>query len=104
MKKVKISLAYSFHEVAKLLGPEISSESLIPILESLASDKVQEVRNGIVLNLSKFISILPMEERDYVIDLLLSFQKDHHKWRTREIICTSIFPLTKCFNKDAIFF
>ncbi|CAD8133779.1 unnamed protein product [Paramecium octaurelia] len=102
--KVKISLAHSFHEVAKLLGPDLSKEHLITVLETLAQDKLQEVRNGIVLNLSKFISIFPIEERDYVIDLLLNFQKDQHKWRTRQIICTSIFPITRCFNNDTIFF
>lgn len=34
-KKVKISLAHSFHEVAKLLGPDLSKEYLIPVLETL---------------------------------------------------------------------
>ncbi|CAK70915.1 unnamed protein product (macronuclear) [Paramecium tetraurelia] len=84
--------------------PDLSKEHLITVLETLAQDKLQEVRNGIVLNLSKFISIFPIEERDYVIDLLLNFQKDQHKWRTRQIICTSIFPITRCFNNDTIFF
>ncbi|CAK62174.1 unnamed protein product (macronuclear) [Paramecium tetraurelia] len=95
--KVRISLSQSFHEVAKLLGPDLSKEYLITVLETLAQDKLQEVRNGIVVNLSKFISIFPIEERDYVIESIYqTFQE--------RLTQMANSPDYLCFNNDTIFF
>jgi len=42
----------------------------------LLQDKNQETRNGIILNLSKFISIFDIDEREYVIDVITNLKKD----------------------------
>jgi hypothetical protein len=38
-KKVRIPLASSLHEVAKIIGPENASKDLIPVLEKFLNDK-----------------------------------------------------------------
>ncbi|KAM3130189.1 hypothetical protein pb186bvf_017689 [Paramecium bursaria] len=103
-EKIRRPLAYGFHEVAKVLGPAITKESLIHVLEALISDKSQDIRNGIILNLDKFIRIFDLEEREYVIDLLLGIQKDIHKWRNKVMMCVSLLPLTRCFSQKTVFF
>ncbi len=67
--KVRRTLAYSIHEMAKMLGPEIAEADLLPILFKLMADN-NDVREGIMDNLSKFIEILRPEQRETFIDKL----------------------------------
>jgi len=55
--KVRRSLAFSLHEIAKILGPEISEEELMPVLSHFLKD-INEVREGAIINLPKFIKVL----------------------------------------------
>lgn len=50
---------------------------------NLSHKIVQDIRNGIIRNLAKFISIFDVEERELTIDLLLAAQKDYARWRSR---------------------
>jgi hypothetical protein len=54
--KVRQTLAYSIHEFAHILGMEITQNDLVPIFDSYIKD-VDEVRIGIVTNLSKFLMV-----------------------------------------------
>lgn len=62
------------------------------------------MRHGVIQNLAKFISVFGAKEREYMIDLLLTVQKDPNKWRSRMVIATSIFPLTQCFQPETVFY
>lgn len=55
--------------MAKMLGPEIAEADLLPILFKLMADN-NDVREGIMDNLSKFIEILKPEQRETFIDKL----------------------------------
>ena len=65
--KVRRTLAYSLHEIAKILGPEVAERELIPVLYSFLKD-VDEVKEGVTENLPKFIQILSPEQRETYID------------------------------------
>jgi serine/threonine-protein phosphatase 4 regulatory subunit 1 len=64
----------------------------------------QTLRHGVISSLAKFISVFGVKEREYMIDLLLTVQKDRNKWRSRMVIATSIFPLTQCFQPETVFY
>lgn len=49
--RIKKTLAYSIHELAKLLGPEITEEDLLPIIEKYLKDSLNEVKVGALKNL-----------------------------------------------------
>jgi serine/threonine-protein phosphatase 4 regulatory subunit 1 len=67
--KVRRTLAFSIHEMAKMIGPELAESDLLPILFRLMADN-NDVREGIMNNLSKFIEILRPEQRETFIDKL----------------------------------
>jgi serine/threonine-protein phosphatase 4 regulatory subunit 1 len=55
--KVRRSLAFSMHECAKILGPEITERDLLPILFHLLQD-ISDVSEGVLNNLPAIISVL----------------------------------------------
>ena len=52
--KVRRTLAYSLHEIAKILGSELTERELIHVLYHFLKD-TDEVAEGAILNLPKFI-------------------------------------------------
>ena len=55
--------------MAKMLGPELAETDLLPVLLRLMADN-NDVREGITLNLPKFIECLKAEQRESFIDKL----------------------------------
>jgi serine/threonine-protein phosphatase 4 regulatory subunit 1 len=58
--KVRRTLAFSLHEVALILGPELTEKELLPVLNHFFKD-INEVREGVLLNLPKFVKVLTPE-------------------------------------------
>jgi serine/threonine-protein phosphatase 4 regulatory subunit 1 len=52
--KVRRTLSFSLHEIAKILGSEITEKELIPVLQHFLNDN-DEVKEGVVENLPKFL-------------------------------------------------
>ena len=82
--KVRQTLAYSIHELAQILGTEVTQVDLVPTFDSYIKD-VDEVRIGIVSNLAKFLKILQMEYRQAYMPKLNDFLKmdNQRNWRFR---------------------
>ena len=82
--KVRQTLAYSIHELALILGTECTQSELVPVFDSFIKD-VDEVRMGIVSNLSKFLSVLSLEFRRSYMPKLNDFLKmdNQRNWRFR---------------------
>ena len=82
--KVRQTLAYSIHELAQILGAEVTQIDLVPIFDSYIKD-VDEVRIGIVSNLSKFLKVLKIEYRLAYMPKLNDFLKmdNQRNWRFR---------------------
>lgn len=82
--KVRQTLAYSIHELAAIVGTEITQADLVPIFDSYIRD-VDEVRIGIVANLTKFLSVLSPELRCEYMPKLNDFLKmdNQRNWRFR---------------------
>ena len=82
--KVRQTLAYSIHELAIILGTELTQTELVPIFDGYIED-VDEVRIGIVANLSKFLKVLSMDYRKSYMPKLNDFLKmdNQRNWRFR---------------------
>mmetsp|Transcript_8274 Transcript_8274/g.7852 ORF Transcript_8274/g.7852 Transcript_8274/m.7852 type:complete len:259 (+) Transcript_8274:407-1183(+) len=52
--RVKKTLAHSIHEIAKIVGSEITETLLIDILNSYLRDPMKEVKVGVIKNLHQF--------------------------------------------------
>jgi len=55
--KVRRSLAFSMHECAKIIGPELTEHDLLPVLFHLLKD-IAEVAEGVLKNLPLFLRVL----------------------------------------------
>ena len=59
--KVRRTLAFSLHEVARIIGPDLTYQDLIEVLYYFIND-IEEVKIGVISNLSKFLSILTSDQ------------------------------------------
>lgn len=101
--KVRQTLAYSIHELAIILGTECTQTELVPVFDSFIKD-VDEVRMGIVSNLSKFLRVLSIESRRAYMPKLNDFLKmdNQRNWRFRNELGLQIAEFCELFPTDCI--
>ena len=61
--RIKKTLAHSIHELARILGPEITEADLMPQMERFLKDSVAEIRMGALKNLHVFLAEVTPENR-----------------------------------------
>jgi serine/threonine-protein phosphatase 4 regulatory subunit 1 len=74
--KVRRTLAFSLHEIAKILGPELTEKELVSVLYHFMKD-VNEVREGVNATLPKFIKMLSPESRESYAEKFATAQVDN---------------------------
>ena len=72
--KVRRTLSFSLHEIARIIGPELAEKDLIPVLFQFLQD-IPEVKEGVVTNMPKFIEILTPVQREVYIEKLAQNQQ-----------------------------
>ena len=99
--KVRQTLAYSIHELAIILGTEYTQTDLVPIFDSYIKD-VDEVRIGIVANLTKFLRVLSIEYRQTYMPKLNDFLKmdNQRNWRFRNELGLQIVQFCELFPAE----
>lgn len=68
--RIKKTLAYSIHEIARILGSEITEQDLIPIMERFLRDSSNEIRIGALKNLHVFLAEVQPEIRKSFINFI----------------------------------
>ena len=101
--KVRQTLAYSIHELAIILGTENTQIDLVPVFDSYIKD-VDEVRIGIVSNLTKFLNVLSLEYRQAYMPKLNDFlnMDNQRNWRFRNELCLQISQFCELFSPDCL--
>ncbi|RMZ95186.1 serine threonine- phosphatase 4 regulatory subunit 1 [Brachionus plicatilis] len=101
--KVRQTLAFSIHELAIILGTENTQTDLVPVFDSYIKD-VDEVRIGIVSNLTKFLNVLSMEYRQAYMPKLNDFLKmdNQRNWRFRNELCLQISQFCELFSAECL--
>ena len=69
--RIKKTLSHSIHELARILGPEITEEDLVPIMERFLKDSINEIRIGALKNLHVFLAEVKPESRHGFIKYIL---------------------------------
>ncbi|XP_067128525.1 serine/threonine-protein phosphatase 4 regulatory subunit 1-like isoform X2 [Centruroides vittatus] len=97
--KVRRTLAASIHELAFILGTELTARDLLPVFVSFLRD-LDEVRIGIVQNLFQFIRwIQPLKRRDFLPQLNELLKLDNDKnWRFRLTLAEQLISLTNLYS------
>ncbi|XP_043461368.1 serine/threonine-protein phosphatase 4 regulatory subunit 1-like isoform X3 [Leptopilina heterotoma] len=83
--KVRCTLASSIHEIALILGEELTSTDLMPIYDGFIKD-LDEVRIGALKHLSTFLEVLRPVNRQKYLSKLSDFivPDNENNWRFRE--------------------
>lgn len=61
--RIKKTLSHSIHELARILGPEVTETDLVPIMERFLKDNINEIRVGALKNLHIFLAEVKPETR-----------------------------------------
>lgn len=99
--KVRRSLAFSLHETARLIGPELTAECLLPVFESLLGDP-DEIKMGIICHSGDFVDALPSENGDDIRDGVVRkiCGLDSSNWRVRQCVAAQLPSLGSACSID----
>lgn len=81
-RKIRQMMASSIHEIASILGPELATQDLIPIYNSLIND-VEDVRITALNHLSCFVKLLKPYGRCQFLPHLTEFMMTDYTWNWR---------------------
>ncbi|XP_011144837.1 serine/threonine-protein phosphatase 4 regulatory subunit 1 isoform X2 [Harpegnathos saltator] len=97
--KVRRTLASSIHEIALILGEELTATDLVPIYDGFIKD-LDEVRIGVLKHLATFLKILKPTDRCQYLPRLSDFLATDNEWnwRFREELATQLLEAVTLFS------
>ncbi|RUS92186.1 hypothetical protein EGW08_000039, partial [Elysia chlorotica] len=97
--KVRRTLAFSIHELALIVGEEITHKDLVPVLDGFLKD-LDEVRIGVLKHLAEIFKLLRPEVRLQYLAKTQEFMKtDNNKnWRFREELAEQLIQICCQFH------
>mmetsp|Transcript_27619 Transcript_27619/g.47289 ORF Transcript_27619/g.47289 Transcript_27619/m.47289 type:complete len:607 (-) Transcript_27619:62-1882(-) len=99
--KVRRTLSHSLHEVAKILGTELTEAHLLPTFELFLKD-LDQVKVGVIRHLSEFLEVLSPETRTEYIDIIRDIQLHGANWRFRKLLAKQLAKLASLFDLETI--
>jgi hypothetical protein len=89
---VKRTISHSFHEVAKIVGPTIVEDELLPVFEELLQYNDEAVSFGVLTHLAEILACMSIEWRQSYLYILKELMENSngYNWRLREHIAAQI--------------
>lgn len=80
--KVRLTIASSLHELAKILGPDIATDDLTPLFDDFLKD-LDMVKIGMLKHLGDFLKLIKKTKRNSYLPRLTEFLKicNETNWR-----------------------
>ncbi|XP_036445741.1 LOW QUALITY PROTEIN: serine/threonine-protein phosphatase 4 regulatory subunit 1 [Colossoma macropomum] len=102
--KVRRTLAFSIHELALILGDQLTAEDLVPIFNGFLKD-LDEVRIGVLRHLYDFLKLLHQEtRRKYLYQLQEFLVTDNSRnWRFRSELAEQLVLLLELYSGQDVF-
>lgn len=97
--KVRKSLAYSLHELAQIVGTDITERSLVTAFELFLRD-LDEVKLGVLQNADAFIAVLSPAQRERFIPMICNVPADSENWRLRNLVASKLGHLAKLVSPE----
>ena len=96
---VRRTMACSLHELAALLGEQISEEDLSLACDLFLSDEPQ-VCSGVLKNISRFLSYLSPLKRESYLPRMIDIRSSatHRTWRLRLLLADQLADLCELFS------
>ncbi|KAL1925085.1 uncharacterized protein VTP21DRAFT_4739 [Calcarisporiella thermophila] len=100
--RVRRTLAYSLHEIARIIGPENADHDLVSIFALYLMD-VDDVKQGVLEGLASFIECLPLATRCEYLPLLKDvWESVTTNWRQRCLFVSQIGSLCNLYGIEEI--
>lgn len=102
--KVRRTLAFSIHELAVILGDQLTAADLVPIFNGFLKD-LDEVRIGVLKHLYDFLKLLHAEKRrEYLYQLQEFMVTDNSRnWRFRYELAEQLILIIELYSHNDVF-
>ncbi|XP_064006285.1 serine/threonine-protein phosphatase 4 regulatory subunit 1 isoform X4 [Pogoniulus pusillus] len=102
--KVRRTLAFSIHELAVILGEQLTAVDLVPVFNGFLKD-LDEVRIGVLKHLHDFLKLLhPDKRREYLYQLQEFLVTDNSRnWRFRAELAEQLILLLDLYSARDIY-
>lgn len=99
--KVRRPLAHALHEVAAILGQELTEKDLCPFFELFMKD-LDEVKVGVVKHISEFLSVLSEASREKYLPLVCDITNETSNWRFRKLMARQLGKLSALYSAPVV--
>ncbi|KAM3581457.1 hypothetical protein VKS41_006283 [Umbelopsis sp. WA50703] len=100
--KVRRSLAYSLHEIARIIGPERAERDLIQIFALYLMD-LDEVKQGVLEHMADFLATLaPTSRSEYIPILTEVWDGVFSNWRLRDVLADQLPRIAEFVEADLV--
>ncbi|OPJ82739.1 serine/threonine-protein phosphatase 4 regulatory subunit 1-like [Patagioenas fasciata monilis] len=102
--KVRRTLAFSIHELAVILGDQLTAADLVPIFNGFLKD-LDEVRIGVLKHLYDFLKLLHADKRrEYLYQLQEFVVTDNSRnWRFRYELAEQLILILELYNPNEVY-
>ncbi|XP_039075020.1 serine/threonine-protein phosphatase 4 regulatory subunit 1 isoform X5 [Hyaena hyaena] len=102
--KVRRTLAFSIHELAVILGDQLTAADLVPIFNGFLKD-LDEVRIGVLKHLHDFLKLLHIDKRrEYLYQLQEFLVTDNSRnWRFRAELAEQLILLLELYSPRDVY-
>ncbi|XP_078397132.1 serine/threonine-protein phosphatase 4 regulatory subunit 1-like isoform X1 [Cetorhinus maximus] len=102
--KVRRTLAFSIHELAVILGDQLTAADLVPVFNGFLKD-LDEVRIGVLKHLYDFLKLLQAEKRREYLSQLQEFMvtDNSRNWRFRAELSEQLILLLELYNPKDVY-
>ncbi|TRY80170.1 hypothetical protein DNTS_003408 [Danionella cerebrum] len=102
--KVRRTLAFSIHELAVILGDQLTAADLVPIFNGFLKD-LDEVRIGVLKHLYDFLKLLHADKRrEYLYQLQEFMVTDNSRnWRFRYELAEQLILIIELYNHSDVY-
>ncbi len=99
---IKTTMAASVHEIAKIVGGQVTAEELDPIVKGFLSDKA--TLHLCLAHLHELLSVLDEKLRRVYLDIIQQIiEKSAYTWRLRDIFASNAGEYAKLFDVQTVY-
>ena len=99
--KVRRTLSCSLHDLAAVLGSELTESELLPTFDLFIKD-LDEVKVGVIQNLAAFIAALTPATRLTYLPVLSDIRAETDNWRFRHLLASQLAAFGAAFPRGAV--
>ena len=98
------TLSSSLHEIARILGPELTDSDLLSIADRFLRHNNPDVRIGIMKNLHVLLAEVPEAKRSsYIQYITQTFNEAGTEWRTKELLAKNLGKFAALFDQRIVY-